>query len=117
MYMWSIERRNNCPLGLSVSLTFQAKFVAMHLSTIPKGRIVSVFIQLRRMAGERSMTLRMETAEHAHRANIARYQKILATYLTADERRFVECRIAEEQAALHELAWSVTPECQSTHAA
>jgi hypothetical protein len=59
----------------------------------------------------------METAEQAHRANITRYQKILATYLTAEERRFVERRIGEEQAALHQLVWSVAPEFQSTHAA
>ena len=45
------------------------------------------------------MTLPMETAEQfAHRTNIARYQRILATYLTAEERRFVERRLAEEQA-------------------
>ena len=37
------------------------------------------------------MTLRMETADQfAHRAKITRYQIILATYLTAEERRFVE---------------------------
>ena len=64
------------------------------------------------------MTLRMESADQfAHRANIAKYQKILATYLTAEERRFVERRLAEERAALHQLAWSVAPERQSTHAA
>jgi hypothetical protein len=54
--------------------------------------------------GERSMTLRMETADQfAHRAKITRYQIILATYLTAEERRFVERRLAEEQAALQQL--------------
>ena len=42
------------------------------------------------------MTLRMETTEQfVHRANIARYQKNLATYLSAEERRFVERRLAE----------------------
>ena len=70
------------------------------------------------MVGERSMTLRMETTEQfVHRANIERYQKILATYLTAEERRFIECRLAEEQAALQQLAWNIAPEGQSTHAA
>jgi hypothetical protein len=70
------------------------------------------------MAGERPMTLRMESADQfAHRANITRYQKILATYLTAEERRFVERRLAEERAALQQLTWSVAPEGQSTHAA
>ncbi len=64
------------------------------------------------------MALRMETAEQfAHRANIAKYQRILATYLTAEERRFVERRLAEEQAALQQLAWSIAPESRSTHAA
>ena len=70
------------------------------------------------MVGERSMALRMETPERfAHRANIARYQKILATYLTSEERRFVERRLAEEQAALQQLAWNIEPERQSDHAA
>jgi len=57
------------------------------------------------------MTLELQTKlQFAHRANITRYQKILATYLTAEERSFVERRLAEEQAALRELAWSVAPE-------
>jgi hypothetical protein len=47
----------------------------------------------------------LETAlSFAHRANIARYRRILGTYLTAEERRFVEQRVAEEQAALDQLA-------------
>ena len=63
------------------------------------------------------MALRMETAEQfAHRANIARYQKNLATYLTAEERSFVERRLAEEQAALQQFAWNIAPEGQSTYA-
>jgi hypothetical protein len=56
-------------------------------------------------AGECPMTLRMESADQfAHRANVAKYQKILATYLTAEERRFVERRLAEEQIALQQIA-------------
>lgn len=39
--------------------------------------------------------------------NIVKYEKILATYLTAEERRFVERRLAEERTALQELARSV----------
>ncbi len=39
----------------------------------------------------------------AHRANILKYQKILATYLTAEERRFVERRLGEEEAALRQV--------------
>ena len=70
------------------------------------------------MAGERSMTLRMETAEQfARQMNIAKYQRILATHLTAEERRFVERHLAEEQAALQQFAWNIAPEGQSTHAA
>ena len=61
------------------------------------------------------MTLRMETVKQfAHRANIERYRKILATYLTAEERRFVEGRLAEEQLALQQLAWKAAPKAQST---
>ncbi len=43
----------------------------------------------------------------AYRANIVRYKKILATYLTAEERRFVERRLREEQAALQQLLANV----------
>jgi hypothetical protein len=65
-----------------------------------------------------SMTLRMETAQQfAHRANIERYRKILATYLTVEERRFVERRLSEEQVALQQLVWSIAPEGQSVCAA
>ena len=64
------------------------------------------------------MALRLDTPERfAHRANIARYQKILATYLTPEERHFVERRLTEEQAALQQFAWNIAPEGQSTHAA
>jgi len=70
------------------------------------------------MAGESSMRLRLETADQfAHRANITRYQKILATYLTAEERRFVERRLAEEQAALQQVASNIVPEGQSSYEA
>ena len=62
------------------------------------------------------MILRMETAaQFAHKANMARYQKILATYLTTEERRFIERRVAEEQAALQQLGSSIAPEAQSSH--
>ena len=36
----------------------------------------------------------------AHQANIDRYQRILHTQLTAEERRFVERSLAEQQATL-----------------
>lgn len=39
----------------------------------------------------------------AHRANIARYERILETHLTAQERDFIECRLSEEQEALSRL--------------
>lgn len=49
------------------------------------------------------MTPEAEIARFVHQANIAKYQKILTTYLT-EHRRFVERRLAEEQAALKRLA-------------
>jgi hypothetical protein len=64
------------------------------------------------------MTIKMETAEqYACRANIAKYRRILGTHLTAEERRFVERRVAEEQAALQQFARSVAPVSESTYAA
>jgi hypothetical protein len=41
----------------------------------------------------------------AHKANIERYQNILATYLTTEQRCFVHRRLAEEQTDLqqHEM--------------
>lgn len=39
-------------------------------------------------------------AMFAHRRNIERYKKLLETYLTDHERRYVEQRLAEEQTAL-----------------
>jgi hypothetical protein len=39
----------------------------------------------------------------AHETNIKKYQKILQTHLTTEERRFVERRLNEEQAALEDL--------------
>jgi len=65
------------------------------------------------------MTMQMKTTTYqfVHRENIARYQRILGTYLTAEERRFVERRLAEEQAALQQFAWNIAPNGQSIHAA
>ncbi|HUI98021.1 MAG TPA: hypothetical protein VLX44_19850 [Xanthobacteraceae bacterium] len=40
----------------------------------------------------------------AHRKNIARYQGLLESALSADERRYVERRVAEEQAALRRIS-------------
>lgn len=42
----------------------------------------------------------------AHRANITRYQKLLQTYLTENERQFITRRLAEEEMALVEIAQS-----------
>ena len=62
--------------------------------------------------------MRTETAERfARRANIAKYQKILATYLTAEERRFVERRLAEEQVALQQSGGSIAAEGKSIEVA
>lgn len=55
----------------------------------------------------------------AHRNNIHRYQRLLRTKLSELERRFVEGRLADEQAALDALAaepFSIilpSPSCQS----
>jgi len=43
-------------------------------------------------------------SEYAHRKNIERYQRLLKTYLTDVERRFVEQRLAEERAALQRIS-------------
>lgn len=49
------------------------------------------------------MTLELHTnLKFGHRANIDRYKKVLATYLTDEERHFVERRLAEEQASLEQ---------------
>ncbi len=54
------------------------------------------------------MKFRRDTErQFAHKTNIARYQKMLAGYLTPSERDFIECRLAEEQEALRNLAESV----------
>jgi len=54
------------------------------------------------------MDWQMETAEQfVHRTNIVKYRRILGTYLTSEERRFVERRLTEEQAALQQVAGSV----------
>ena len=48
------------------------------------------------------MASNIETQRFAAKANIFRYQKLLATYLTEEERRFVERRLEEEKAALQQ---------------
>jgi hypothetical protein len=55
-------------------------------------------------------SFRETTQQYAHRQNIARYRRLLDTDLTADERRFVERRVAEEQAALQRLFRNTTLE-------
>lgn len=54
------------------------------------------------------MASNIETQRFAARANIFRYQKLLTTYLTEEERRFVERRLEEEKAALQHIAAGVT---------
>jgi hypothetical protein len=50
----------------------------------------------------------VETVEKfVHRANIAKYQRILRTYLTDEERRFVERRLKEEINDLRESSGSI----------
>ena len=49
------------------------------------------------------MTDFWRTKAKAHRANLDRYCRLLATPLTEVERAFIHKRIAEERAALDEL--------------
>ena len=44
-----------------------------------------------------------------HRNNIARYRRLLNTYLTTHEREFIERRMVEEQAIFNRLAANVFP--------
>ena len=44
-----------------------------------------------------------------HRANIERYRRMMATPLTAVERRLIEQRIGEEEAALRRTLESIDP--------
>ncbi|MFY9834898.1 MAG: hypothetical protein WAK55_00235 [Xanthobacteraceae bacterium] len=53
---------------------------------------------------------RETTQQYAHRQNLARYRRLLDTHLTAEERRFVERRVADEQAALRRLSRSAARE-------
>ena len=56
------------------------------------------------------MALELQTIpKFAHRANIDRYEKILATYLTDEERHFVERRLAEERAFLEQSNLDLGP--------
>jgi len=62
------------------------------------------------------MFFRETTEQYAHRQNLTRYRKLLATHLTAEERRFVERRVAEEQAALRRLSGNAALEDIATDA-
>ena len=63
------------------------------------------------------MRSNLEVLQFIHRANIVKYQKILATYLADLERGFVEHRLEEEKAALRLLAASATSAINLTDAA
>lgn len=45
----------------------------------------------------------------AHKANINRYRRLLQTYLTANERHFIQRRLGEEEKALMEAAQKAAP--------
>ena len=51
------------------------------------------------LSGVPSMSLPLDDARWNHEARVLQYRKLLETYLTATERRFVERRLAEEQQA------------------
>ena len=62
------------------------------------------------------MMLQSETTQQfVHRENIVRYRRILGTYLTAEERRFVERRLLEEQTALQKFASQIRPVGESNY--
>ncbi len=62
------------------------------------------------------MVVKDDTMRHfVHRENIARYQKILRTYLTAEERRFVERRLLEEQSAVEQIAVRIRTVSESVY--
>ncbi len=56
-------------------------------------------------------------ASFAHQENIERYKRILRTHLTDIERVFIQRRLAEEQAALEQLAGTAMPFGKSNFAA
>ena len=49
------------------------------------------------------MTTQLSARIRAHKANIDRYYRLLATQLTDHERRYIHNRIAQEQASLNRL--------------
>ena len=56
------------------------------------------------------MTRELRSAfEFAHRANIDRYRRFLATHLTADERALIERRIVDEQSAFQKFTKGSAP--------
>ena len=56
------------------------------------------------MGDETTMKLDLQNAlEFAYRANINRYRRLMSTYLTSDEREFVERRLGEEEKALRQI--------------
>jgi hypothetical protein len=50
------------------------------------------------------MNIDTEKKRFVIRANIVKYEKLLATYLTPDERTYVEGRLKEENSALTQFA-------------
>lgn len=63
------------------------------------------------------MQMEMAIQQFVCRTNVARYQRILGTNLTPEERRFVELRLVEERAALEQLAGSDISVSELTYAA
>jgi hypothetical protein len=59
--------------------------------------------------GRPVISFRETTELYAHRQNLARCRRLLDTNLTAEQRRFVERRLAEEYAALERLSGSAEP--------
>jgi hypothetical protein len=63
------------------------------------------------------MRLDRNTRIFARRTNVERYRRMLETPLTVAERLFVERRLAEEEAAVRQIACDDTPMDASTQPA
>lgn len=60
------------------------------------------------------MTPDLEKLQFVCRANIGKYERLLKTFLTDEERQFVKRRLVEEQASLQQLGGNIASEGYST---
>jgi hypothetical protein len=81
------------------------------------GAIVTKLPQRKTMPKKQPTSQLHAAMSFAHRENIERYKRILRTHLTENERGFLQRRLAEEQAALAQLAGIAVPFGKSYFAA